>query len=70
MSKKTTEDIQEQAPHVADLLKNGKTILSAKSRDELAEMVNDLPADVKYSVGAVGKNPETGAFTLRVDLNN
>ena len=70
MSKKTTktDDIQ-QPPHVAELLLSGTAILTAKTRDELAEMVNDIPADAKYAVGAVGHNPETGAFTLRVDIN-
>lgn len=53
-----------------ELLKNGTTVLTAKTRDELAEMVNDIPADVKISVGAVAHNTETGAFTLRVDITN
>ena len=48
---------------------NGTTILTAKTRDELAEMVNDIHADVRYAAGAVGHNPETGSFTLRVDIN-
>jgi hypothetical protein len=53
-----------------DLLKNGTAILTAKTREELAEMVNDIPADCSYIAGAVGFNPETGAFTLRVDINH
>ena len=54
---------------ITDLLNNGTTVLTAKTRDELAEMVNNIPADVRYAAGASGFNPETGAFTLRVDIN-
>ena len=71
MSKKTTETTEtKQPPFVEELLKNGTAILTAKTRDKLAEMVNDIPADVRYAVGAVGHNPETGVFTLRVDISN
>lgn len=68
MSKKTTEEQAQQPKYIEELLKNSNTVLSAKTRDELAEIVNNLPANLKYSVGAVGKNYETGAFTLRVDI--
>ena len=71
MKKKTTKDEEPQQPsYVGDLLLNGTTVLTAKTRDELAEMVNDIPADVRYAAGAVGHNPETGAFSLRVDITN
>ena len=53
-----------------ELLKNGTVIITAKTRDELAEMVNDIPADVKYGAGAVGMNPETGVFSLRLVIIN
>ena len=70
MKKKTTKDEEPQQPsYVGDLLLNGTTVLTAKTRDELAEMVNEIPADCSYMAGAVGHNPETGAFTLRVDIN-
>ena len=70
MSKKTTETTETKQPaFVEELLKNGTATLTAKTRDELAEMVSNIPADVKYAAGAVGHNPETGAFTLRVDIN-
>ena len=75
MSKKnqTTEEVNqsqeaEMPVYVDELLKTGTTILAAHSRDELSEMVNNLPASVHYAVGAVGRNPETGAFVLRVDI--
>ena len=71
MSKKTPQTTEtKQTPFVEELLKNGTTVLTAKTRDELAEIVNDIPADVRYAVGAVGHNPETGVFTLRVDIIN
>ena len=70
MSKKTTETTETQQPaFVEELLNNGTAVLTAKTREELAEMVNDIPADCSYMAGAVGFNPETGAFTLRVDIN-
>ena len=53
---------------IENLLKNGTTILKAKSRDELANMINDIPADCHYRSGAVGFNPETGLFLLRLDI--
>ena len=70
MSKKATEEKQQQPAYVEELLKNGTAILTAKTREELADMVNDIPANVRYSAGAAGYNPETGAFTLRVDIIN
>ena len=70
MSKKTTETTETKQPaFVEELLKNGTAILTAKTREELAEMVNDIPSDCSYMAGAVGFNTETGAFTLRVDIN-
>ena len=51
-----------------DLLKNGTAILEAPTREALAELVDNIPADCKYGVGAVGHNPVTGVFSLRVDL--
>lgn len=72
MSKKTTETKEEkkQPSFVEELLLNGTVTLTAKTRDELAEMVNDIPADVKYAAGTVGRNFETGVFTLRLDVIN
>ena len=71
MSKKTTNTEETQQPaFVEELLKNGTAVLTAKTREELAEMVNDIPADVKYGAGAVGKNPDTGLFSLRIDITN
>lgn len=67
MSKKTDTETKQPA-HVAELLLNGTVTLTAKTREELAAMVNDIPADCSYGAGAVGRNPETGEFSLRLDL--
>ena len=71
MSKKSQPtDEPKQPAFVGDLLLNGTTILTAKTREELAEMVNDIPANCSYGAGAVGFNPETGDFSLRLDITN
>ena len=76
MSKNATEENQQTTAksgspaYVDDLTKNGTVILTAKTRDELDKMVSEIPADVKYGAGAVGKNFETGVFTLRLDIIN
>ena len=59
-----------QPAYVEELLKHGHVTLKAKTRDELAEMVNNIQADIKYGVGCVGQNFEEGCFTLRVDINS
>ena len=57
-----------QQPSVYDdLLKNGTATFEAPTREALAEMVNGIPADVKYSVGAVGRKQDGSAYTIRVD---
>jgi hypothetical protein len=71
MKKKNDAPAESCSPaFVEELLEKGTAILTAKTRDELAEMVNDIPADVRYGAGAVGFNHETGDFTLRVDIIN
>ena len=71
MSKKTeaTQKSENSQPaYVGDLLLNGTTIIEAHTREELAEMVNEIPADCKYAVGAVGRKQDGSAYTLRVDI--
>ena len=70
VSDSVADNQPKQPAYIAELLKNGITILTAKTRDELAEMVNDIPADCSYGAGAVGYNPETGDFSLRLDITN
>ena len=69
MSKKATLTSESKQPaYVADLLLNGTTVLEAPTREALAEMVNDIPAECKYCVGAVGRKADGSAYTLRVDI--
>ena len=65
MSKK---DETQQPSVYDDLLKNGTAVLEAPTREALAEMVNEIPADVRYAVGAVGRKQDGSAYTLRVDI--
>lgn len=59
---------QNQPAYVAELLLNGTVTLTASTREDLAAMVNDIPAECSYGAGAVGRNPETGLYSLRIDL--
>ena len=68
MSKKKNPSKAEQPAYIAELLEKGTVILRAASRDEFGEMINTIPASVRYAAGAIGKNPETGIFSLRLDL--
>lgn len=73
MKKTKTEAPQEQQAasqpdYVADLLKNGTTTLTAPTREELAEMLDQIPADVRVGAGAVGQNRDTGLFSIRIDI--
>lgn len=59
---------QNQPAYVAELLLNGTVTLTAATREDLTAMVNDIPADCSYGAGAVGRHPETGLYSLRIDL--
>lgn len=65
MSKK---DETQQPTVYDDLLKNGTAVLEAPTREALAEIVNGIPSDVRYAVGAVGRKQDGSAYTLRVDI--
>ena len=51
-----------------DLLKNGTAILKAPTREALAELVDNIPADCRYAVGAVGRKQDGSAYTIQVDI--
>ena len=72
MSKKATQksDAAEsgQPAFVDDLLKNGSAVLEAPSREALAELVDNIPADCKYRVGCVGRKQDGSAYTLQVEI--
>jgi hypothetical protein len=63
-----TTDKEQQPAHVAELLLNGTAVLEAPTREALAELVDNIPADTKYCVGAVGRKQDGSAYTLQVDL--
>jgi urease gamma subunit len=72
MSKKNTTETEEavqtaKAPaHVEALLQNGSTVLKAKTREALAEMLNDIPADCRYAAGAIGYSYNESVYTLLI----
>ena len=59
-----------QPDFLKELQETGTTTLTAPTREELNELVNNIPAEVTYGVGAVGFNAETRLYTLRIDLTN
>lgn len=69
-NKDTQQPDVKQPDYVEELLKNGNVTLKAKTREDFATMVNNIPADVKYCAGAVGQNFDEGCFTLRIDINS
>ena len=70
MSKKKTQaKANEQQPaFVEELLKNGTVTLTATEREDFGDLIDAIPAEVRYAAGAIGKNTETGVFSLRLDL--
>lgn len=70
MKKKESAEEQKQPDFLEELKMNGTAVLTAFSREELAEMVNTIPAECKYAAGAVGFNAEIGLFCLRIDIKN
>ena len=67
MNKKNDSKPQHPA-FVEELLKKGTVTLTAIERDEFDALLADIPADVRYGAGAVGRNSETGVLSLRIDL--
>ena len=76
MSKKSEEvsgtaaEATQQPSPYDDLLKNGTAILEAPTHDKLLELVENIPADCKYCVGAVGRTRDGSAYTIRIDINH
>ena len=71
MSKtKAKQTEPKQHAYVDELLHTGQATVTAKSREELAEMVDAIPADCSYAVGAVGYNSESGMYCLCIHLTN
>jgi hypothetical protein len=69
MNKTTEQRADNQQPEfVKNLIEKGTTTLSAPTREALAEMVGNLPAECKYMVGAVGRTQDGSTYTLQVDI--
>lgn len=68
MSKKNQAKAKTEPSYIQELLDKGHVILRASSRDEFAEMIDQIPAQTRYAAGAVGRNTLTGLFELRIDL--
>ena len=69
MSKKKTQAQEPEQPgYVTELLEKGTVILRAASRDEFGDMIDQIPAAIRYAAGAIGKNQTTGLYQLRIDI--
>ena len=68
--KKTAQNPEQpqQPAYIAELLDKGTVTLTATDREDFGEIIDAIPAKVRYAAGAIGKNPETGIFALRLDL--
>ena len=69
MSKKNQAKA-EQPGYVTELLNKGTVILRAATRDEFGEMIDQIPAAIRYAAGAICKNQTTGLYQLRIDIIN
>lgn len=68
----TTENAQQavesgKTAFIEELLTKGSAVLEAPTREALAEMVDNIPAECKYAVGAVGRKGDGSGYTLKVD---
>lgn len=70
MSKKKNPSKVEQPGYVTELLDKGTVTMKAKTYEGLTDQIDKLPASVRYAAGAIGKNPTTGLYTLRIDIIN
>ena len=63
-----SKDNTKQPTQIEELLTNGTAVFEAPTRKALSELVDNIPADVRYAVGAVGRKQDGSAYTLRVDI--
>ena len=79
MSKKKTTKPEAENPeveqpaniepaYVKELLEKGVVVLSGRSREELAEMLDNIPADCSYYAGCITKSYDTGLYRIQVNL--
>ena len=53
--------------YVKELLEKGVAVLSGRTREELAEMLDNIPADCSYYAGCITKSYDTGLYRLQVN---
>lgn len=64
------EQNAQQPDFVKELLDKGSVTITSLTREDFDAMLKEIPADVKYGAGAVGRDRETGVFTLQLDLTS
>ena len=57
-----------QPAYVKELLEKGVAVLSGRSREELGEMIDNIPADCSYYAGCITKSYDTGLYRIQVNL--
>ena len=53
--------------YVKELLEKGVVVLSGRTREELKEMLQSIPADIPYYTGAVAFYYDKGLYRLQVN---
>ena len=56
-----------ETAYVKELLEKGVVVLSGRSREELAEMLDNIPADCSYYAGCITKSYDTGLYRIQVN---
>lgn len=54
--------------YVKELLEKGVAVLSGRSREELGEMLDNIPANCSYYAGCITKSYDTGLYRIQVNL--
>ena len=62
------QNAQQQPDFVKELLEKGTVTITSLTREDFDAMLKEIPADVKYSAGAVGQDRDNGFFVLRLDI--
>ena len=63
----SNEQNPQQPAYVKELLEKGVAVLSGRSREELAEMLDNIPADLPYYTGAVAFYYDKGLYRIQVN---
>ena len=61
------EEQTQQPAYVKELLEKGVVVLSGRTREELNEMIQSIPADIPYYTGAVAFYYDKGLYRLQVN---